>query len=159
MGITGSTDHLEDATLLILIARIGDFEDRDVERSAAQVKDDDFLVFTLVQTVSKCCCGRLIDDTSHFESSDLTSILRGLTLCVVEICRNRDDGFVDLVAEVRLSRFLELSKHLSRDFLRRMLLVAHLDFHVLIRRAGDSVGNHFFLGLNFVMSTPHETLC
>ena len=54
----------------------------------------------LVETVSKGCRGRLVDDAQHFKAGDLASILGGLTLRVVEIGGNGDDGLIDLLAEM-----------------------------------------------------------
>jgi len=45
---------------------------------------------------------RLVDDALHIEAGDLPRVLGGLPLGVVEIRGDRDDRFVDLLAEERL---------------------------------------------------------
>ena len=71
--------HFDDA--------LADFEDRDVERAAAEVVDRDGLVLLLVEAVGQRRRGRLVDDAHHFEAGDLPGFLGGLALRVVEIRR------------------------------------------------------------------------
>jgi len=75
--------HFEDA--------VADFQDRDVERAAAQVPDQNGFVALFLQAVSERGRGRLVDDAQHFEPGDLAGIFGGLALSVVEIGGNRDD--------------------------------------------------------------------
>src|ERR1700682_2340684 len=86
-GIAVGRLHLEYA--------VADLEDRDVEGAAAEVVHRDGAGFRLVETVSERGRGRLVDDAQHFKAGDLAGILGGLTLRVVEIGGDGDDGFVD----------------------------------------------------------------
>ncbi len=54
---------------------IFDFEDGHVERAATEVEDADLFFLLLFQSVGECCRGGLVDDTSDFQSGDLTGIL------------------------------------------------------------------------------------
>ncbi len=90
-------DDLEHAVVAIAV---GDFEHRDVERAAAEVEHDDLLVLLLVEAVGQRRRGRLVDDAGDFQTGDLAGVLGGLPLGVVEVGRDRDDGLVDLVAQV-----------------------------------------------------------
>ena len=65
------------------------FEDRHVERAAAEVVDDDRLVLLLVEAVGQCRGGGLVDDAKDVEAGDLAGVLGGLTLRVVEVRRAR----------------------------------------------------------------------
>ena len=74
---------------------VGEVEDGDVEGAAAQVEDQDALVSALlVQAIGKSSSGRLVDDTLDVEAGDLTGVLGGLTLGVVEVGRDGDDASV-----------------------------------------------------------------
>ena len=79
-----------------------DLEERDVERAAAEVEDEDRLVVLLVEPVGERRRRRLVDDPEHLEAGDLARLVRGLALRVVEVRRHRDDGLVHLVAQVGL---------------------------------------------------------
>ncbi len=78
---------------------VGEVEDGDVEGAAAQVEDQNALVGALlVQAIGQSSSGRLVDDTLDVEAGDLTGILGGLTLGVVEVGRDGDDGVGDGLA-------------------------------------------------------------
>ncbi len=70
---------------------LADFEDRDVERAAAEVVDRDDLVLLLVEAVGQRRGGGLVDDALHVEAGDLAGFLGGLALRVVEVGGHRDD--------------------------------------------------------------------
>ena len=111
---------------------VADLEHGDVERPAAEVEHRDLLVLLLVEAVRKRGRGRLVDDAKDLEARDLAGILGGLALGIVEICRHRDHGLRDLLAEVGLRVGLELAEDERGDLLRGELLdlVAHLDLDV-----------------------------
>ena len=50
---------------------------------------------------------RLVDDPEHNQTGNGTSILRRLTLCVVEVGGYRDNGMGDLLSKVGFSNFLQ----------------------------------------------------
>jgi len=84
------------------------FEDRNVERAAAEIVNRDGFVLLLVQPVSQRRRRRLIDDTHHFQTGNLAGVLGGLPLRVVEVRRHRDHRLRDLLPQVRFGRFLSL---------------------------------------------------
>jgi hypothetical protein len=92
------------------------FEDRDVERAAAEVVDGDDLVALLVEPVGKCRGGRLVDDAFDVEPGDLAGVFGGLALGIVEVSRNRDHRFGDLLTDVIFRGLLQLLQHLRGDF-------------------------------------------
>ena len=98
--ITVGCQNLDDA--------VADLDDGDIERAAAEIVDHDLLLFFVIQAIRQSCCRRLVDDTLDIKACDLACILGCLTLCIIEVCRNRDDGLGDLLAKVGLSVLLEL---------------------------------------------------
>ena len=82
---------------------VGEFQNRYVEGTAAQVENQNRFVAVLVQTVGKRCRRRLVDDTLYVKSRDTPRIFCRLTLAVVEVCRNGDDRLGDGFAQIRLS--------------------------------------------------------
>jgi len=71
-----------------------DGQERNIEGSTAQVKDEHVgLARALVVQAVRDGRGRgLVDDTENVQASDATSVLGGLTLLVVEVGGNGDDG-------------------------------------------------------------------
>src|SRR5579872_822866 len=70
---------------------VADFENRNIESTAAQVEDRDLFVLLLVESISERCGSRLIDDAQNIEARDASRILGSLALIVTEISRHRDD--------------------------------------------------------------------
>ncbi|MPM50556.1 hypothetical protein SDC9_97298 [bioreactor metagenome] len=101
---------------------VADFKDGDVKGAAAEVVDHDFLLVVLVNAVSKGCCRRLIDDAQHFEAGNFAGVLSCLTLRIVEVSRNRDDGLGHLGAEVVFCISFELLQNHGRNLFRRVAL-------------------------------------
>ena len=76
------------------------FEDRDVERSAAQIKNHNFLFFAgFIQTVRQTRGRRFVDDAQDIKARDLAGVFGRLTLIVVKIRRNGDDRLFDFFAQ------------------------------------------------------------
>ena len=85
------------------------------------------LTFCLVESIGKRRCCRLVDQPDNLESSYLSCILRGLTLCIVEIRRDSDDCFRDLLSEECLCIILDLPKNEPAYLLRRVGLPEDAD--------------------------------
>ena len=137
---------------------IADFEDRNVERSAAEVEDDDLLVLLLLQTIGERRRRRFVDDAFDLQAGNLTGILGRLPLGVVEVGRCGDHRLVDLVTEVAFGGFLQLPQDQRGDFRRRVLFAAGFDLHVVGRTADHRVRNDLLLGLDLVVTASHESL-
>ena len=101
--------HLE----LVFLVDDRDFNDRDIERPAAQVVDRDLAVaFLLIEPeCERRGCG-LVDDPFDLESGDLARVLGRLPLRVVEIRGNGDDGLGHFLTEIIFGRLF----HLTQDF-------------------------------------------
>ncbi len=119
-----------------------DFDDRDVERAAAEVIDGDLAIaFFFVQSERECGRRGFVDDALDFQSGDAAGVLGRLALGIVEVCRDRDDRFGDVFAEVVLGGLFHFAQDLGRDFLRSDLLAADLDPGVAVVGLDDLVGH------------------
>ncbi len=146
--------HFEDA--------VADLEDRHVERAAAEIPHEDRLVALLVEPVRQRGRRRLVDDAQDFEARDLARVLRRLTLRVVEVRRNGDDGFRDALAEVRRCVVDQLLQDHRADLLRRVVLAVDLDLmvgpHVPLDRADRAVRVRDGLALRKLTDEPFAGL-
>jgi hypothetical protein len=95
VGVSSSRLNLEDTLL--------DSQEGDIESTTTQVEDENVALTLglLVETVGDGRSGGLVDDTEDVETSNQTSILGSLTLRVVEVCGDGDNGVV-LVYEVSI---------------------------------------------------------
>ena len=137
---------------------VGDFEDGDVERAAAEIEHDDLFVLFAIQAVGQGRGGGFVDDAGDFEAGDLAGVFGGLTLGIVEVGRHGDDGFVYFVAEVGFGGFLQLAEDAGGDFGGRVFFVADFDFHVVFGAADDLVGDDLFFAGHFAVAAAHEAL-
>ena len=138
---------------LHLAVDVGDLDDRDVERAAAQVIDGDLAVAlaVLVEAERERRGGRFVDDALDVQARDAAGVLGGLALAVVEVGRHRDDGLGHFLAEVVLGRLLHLAQDLGADLLRRELLAAHAHPGVAVVGGQDLVGHQVDVLLHFLL--------
>ena len=132
---------------------LADLEQRDVERTATEVEDQDGLfLLAFVQAIGQRRGGGLVDDAQDVEARDLAGLLGRLTLGVVEVRRHGDDGVGDVLAQIRLGVALQLHQHAGADLLSGVLLVVDLDrpvgAHVPLDRTDGAVdvGHRLVLG-------------
>ena len=137
---------------------VADFENRDVERAAAEIINRDRLVLLPIEAVGQRRCGGLIDDAHHFEARHLTGVLRGLALSVVEIRRYRDDGFRHFLAQVRFGRFLQLAEHHRRNLRRGILLAVDVHARVVAVARDHLIRHQLHFLAHFVEAASHEAL-
>ena len=143
--------HLENA--------VAQFEDRNIERSAAQVVHGDLLVAgLLVEAVGQCGGRRLVDDAADLQTGDLARLLRSLTLRVGEVGRNRDHGLRNLLAQVILGRLLHLLEDDGRNLLRGVLTSVDVHARGVVVALDDGIGSARDVGRNLVVGLTHETL-
>ena len=91
---------------LYLDYAVAHFENRNIEGAAAEVVDRDGLVLLAIEPVGQRGRRRLIDDAHDFQASDLTGVLGGLALGVIEVGWYGDHRLGDLLAQISLGRFL-----------------------------------------------------
>ena len=149
MGVAGSGQNLDNA--------VADVQNGHIEGAAAQVVNHDLLLGFLVEAVSQSGCGRLVDDTLHVKTRDLTGVLRCLTLCVGEVSGDGDDGFGNALTQISLGVRLQLLQDHGADLLRGVALAVDGDViiftHVTLdgRHGAVSVGH----GLTLCHLTDH----
>ena len=130
-----------------------DFEDRDIERTAAEVENRDDLVLFLVQTVRQSGRGRLVDDTQDFETRDLAGVFGRLTLCVVKISRNSDYGLFDLLSRDNLRPTVSTSAAPSpRSRAGCTALPSRVNAHVAVPAFSTLIRHLFDLVRDFVVT-------
>jgi hypothetical protein len=118
----------------------GDLKNGDIESTSAKIVDSDNAV-VLLETVGKSSGGRLVDHTHDVKTRDLTGVLGGLTLLVVEVGRDSDNGVLQGLANKGLSGLLHLSEDETTDLRRRVLLALGLEPCVAVAVLDNLVGN------------------
>ena len=134
-----------------------DFEDRNVERSAAEVVHGDRLVLAFIETIGESSRCGLVNDALHFQAGNLSSIFRSLPLRIIEICRNCNDRFRDFLAQIVFRRLLQLLQNQCGDLGRGMFLPLGQHGYV-VARLDDLIRDHLDLFLDFVVAASHEPL-
>jgi len=152
VSVTVGRLDLEDTSL--------DLKNGDIECTTTQVVDSYDVVGGLVKTVGESGSGGFVDDTENVETSDLTGILGGLTLGVVEIGGDGDDGVLDVLAHVGLGGLLHLSKDETSDLGRRVLLSLGLEPGITVGVLDDLVWDLLDIALDLSIGelSADETL-
>ena len=125
----------------------GDLEDGDIESTTTKIVDSDNTV-VLLKTVGESGGGRLVDHTHDVKTGNLTGVLGGLTLLVVEVGRDSDDGVLQGLANEGLSGLLHLSEDETTDLRRRVLLALGLEPCVAVAVLDDLVGDLLDIALD-----------
>ena len=114
MGVAAGGDDFEDAVV--------ELEDGDVEGAATEVVDGDDAVDAvgavgglLIEAVGEGGGGGLVDQAKDVEAGYSSGIFGGLTLRVVEVGGDGDDGAGDFGAEEALGVALELEEDVGGD--------------------------------------------
>ena len=122
--VAGGGAHLNGGEAVVILAHL---EEGHVEGAATEVEDQDELVFlALFEAVGQGRGGGLVDDALDLQAGDLTGVLGGLALSVVEVGRDGDDSLGDGLAQVGLGVSLQLHEDARGDFLRGVLLAVDL---------------------------------
>ncbi|ROW15263.1 hypothetical protein VPNG_02959 [Cytospora leucostoma] len=114
VGVTVGGLDLENTVL--------DLQHGDIESTTTKIVDSDNTVSLLLETVGQSSSGRLVDDTENVKAGDLTGILGSLTLGVVEVGGDGNDGVLDGLAEVSLGGLLHLLEDEATNLGRRVAL-------------------------------------
>ena len=133
---------------------VAELKHGNVERAAAKVEHEDLLIFVhLVEAVSQSSSGTL-----HFEASNFASVFGGLTLSIVEVCRNGNDGLSNRLAHALLGVSLQLLQNHGRNFLGSVFLAIDVDDGTAILALHDIVGDGLALFGSFVVAAADEAL-
>jgi hypothetical protein len=137
----------------------GNLQNGDVKGTTPKVVNSDNAVI-LLETVGKSGGGGLVDHTHDVKTRDLTGVLGGLTLLVVEVGRDSNNGVLEGLADEGLSGLLHLSEDETTDLRRRVLLALGLEPCIAVGVLDDLVGNllDVALDLNVGELATDETL-
>lgn len=111
----------------------------DIESTTTKIVDSNDAVLLLLQTVSKSGRSGLVDDTEDVQTRDLTGILSSLTLRVVEVGGDGDDGVLDVLAKISFGGLLHLAENEATDLRRRVLLALGLEPSIAVAVLDDLV--------------------
>ncbi len=107
-----------------------DFQNRYIERAAAQVVDQNRLVLFLIQPVrQRRGCG-FVDDTQDLQPGDLSRGLGGRSLGIVEIGRDGDNCVRHLVTQICLRVRLQFLKDHRGNLFRGESVVVNSRFEI-----------------------------
>jgi len=124
-----------------------------IEGTTTEIEDEDVALTLnlLVETVGNGGSGGLVDDSENVETGDETGILGSLTLRVVEVGRDGDNGVVDSLTEVRLRSLTHLGEDHGRDLLGGEVLLLTLELNLddgLASLVDDGEGEVLHIGLD-----------
>jgi hypothetical protein len=145
VSVTGSGLDLEDTLL--------DGKERHIEGTTTKIEDQDVALALdlLVKTVGNGSSGGLVDDTQDVEAGNETGILGSLTLAVVEVGGDSDNGVVDGGAKVALGRLAHLDEDHGGDLLGGEVLGLALELNLddgLASLVNDLEGEVLHVGLD-----------
>ena len=148
-GVAIGGEHFE----LLFAIDVGNFDDGDVKRAAAQVIYRDLAVafFVFVHSKGQGRGGGLVDDALDIQTGNTARVLGGLALSVVEIGRHGDHRVGHFFAQVVLGGLLHFSQDVGTDLLWRHAVTANFHPGVAVVGSGDFVRHqvdvllHFFL--------------
>ena len=122
MGVASCCLDFEYATV--------DGQERDIEGSSSKIVDNDLTFLTdAVKTVGDGGGGWLIDHSDDVQAGNGAGILCSLSLVVVEVCWNGDNGVDHLFPKVALRDFLHLSEYHCGNLLGGKRSILSLDLN------------------------------
>jgi hypothetical protein len=147
MGVTVGGLNLENTVL--------NGEEGDIEGTTSKIEDENgFLLFDLfVETVGNGGSGGLVDDSLDVESGNRSGILGSLSLGIVEVSGDGNDGVFAVFTDVSISDFLHLNENHGGDLLSHeslgLTLVGDLDLGLLILSGENLEGPELHVRLDF----------
>lgn len=161
--VAGGGEDFEECGLVgvcvcVVVCRWRDAENGDVEGSAAEVVDGDGLLFSGAgaDAVGEGCGGGLVDDANGFEACESRGVAGGLSLGVVEVSGDGDDGAGDVSVEGLGCAVAECAEDVGGDFGGRDEVVVDSDARGVLGGGGDFVGEEGEVGLDVVDGAAHE---
>ena len=125
---------------------ITNFKNAYVECSTAKVEYQNGFVFaSLFEAVGKCRSSWLVDNAQHFKTCNLSGFFCCRALCIIEICRHRNNCLRNAVAQICFGVALQFHEDARTDFLWRVLLAINVVAlpvfaHVALHAAEGAVG-------------------
>ncbi len=141
---------------LDLVDTISCFKDGHVERAATEVVYQYRLVPVIVQAVCECGRGWLVQDTLHLKPGDLTGVLGGLALRIIEMRRDCNHGLCHVVSQLGLCVLLQFLQDHRGNLLRRILIVLQCSRIVFAHVALDRFHRVLPVGQELVLRGPPD---
>ena len=151
VSVSGGGEHFKNA--------ITHLKDRHVEGATTKVEDQDAFVAFFVEAIGQSRRCGLVDDAQNLETSDLSGVLGGLALGIVEVGGNRDDRLGDGFTEILAGVLGKLAKDLGGNLLRSELLVENRALHLHVGTGLlDAVAHFLRFLVDFIDPTADEAL-
>src|SRR5438552_8722878 len=142
----------------VAVASGNELENGDIESAAAEIVDGDFAALRFMQAIGERGRGRLVDKAQNLEAGDFAGVLCGLALCIVEICRDGDNGAVESFAEVGFSPILQFTQDKSGNFRRLQNFAAEFDADDVFARWIDAERKQLQFILDIGGTAAHQAL-
>ena len=147
-GVTISRQHLD----LVLAVDISNFNNGYIKGTATEVIHGDLAIpLFFIHTKGQCSSGRFIDNTLHFQTGNLASVLGGLTLGVIKIGWNGNHGFSDFFTQIIFRRLFHFLQDACGNFRWCHFFAIHFYPGVAIVRFDNLVGHHLDVFLDFLI--------
>mmetsp|Transcript_7796 Transcript_7796/g.11604 ORF Transcript_7796/g.11604 Transcript_7796/m.11604 type:complete len:199 (+) Transcript_7796:1158-1754(+) len=114
-----------------------DLQNGNIKSSSSKIENSNDLAVSLIESIREGSSSGLVDDTHHFETSNLTGILSGLSLGIIEVGRHSDDGLGNRASKEAFSSLLHLAQNHGTDLGRGVLGALALDPAI-----GATIGFH-----------------
>ena len=141
---------------------VTDLQDGDIEGTTSKIVNSDGLLggVLLGKTVSEGSSSGLVDDSLNINTGDLTSVLGGLPLGVVEVGGDGDDGLGDGSSQMPLSGLLHGGEDKRSNVRGRVRLATAFNPGITVVSTDDRVrdGSLILLGLLRVKTTTDQPL-
>jgi len=97
-------------------------QEGDIKSSTTEIEDENIALTSdpFTETVGDCGSTGLVDDAEDIQAADLTGILGSLTLGIVKVGGDGNDGVGDGTTKVRLGSLLHLGQDHGGYFLGRL---------------------------------------
>ena len=142
---------------------ITDFNDGNVESTAAQVIYHDLLLISMIQTISKGCTCRFVDDTQYIQTCNSTSVFCCLSLRVIEIRRYSDNCICDGFAQIVFCILTQFAQDHRTDFRRSIFCIVDIYIpvctHGTLYRADGTLTVHNSLTLRSITHKAFTVFC
>ena len=113
-----------------------DPHDRDVERAAAEIENENGLIFIqFIEAVGQRRRRRLVDNLENIQSGELAGRDRRRALRIIEICRDGDHGVRHRFLQIFFRVGFELFEDERRKFFRRINLAVEFAMKLFLRLA------------------------
>mmetsp|Transcript_114235 Transcript_114235/g.330000 ORF Transcript_114235/g.330000 Transcript_114235/m.330000 type:complete len:242 (+) Transcript_114235:135-860(+) len=103
------------------------FEDGNIKGTTTKIKDDNGLSIGLVHTVGQGSGGRFVDDSQDIQTGNFTRIFGGLTLRVIKVGWNGNDGLTDGTSQESFGGFFHFSQDHGSDLGRTVFGTTRFD--------------------------------